>query len=615
MKWNSSFMQKKLLLDVMFGTHYQKDSNRAADGSAATSNSPKELAYYYNVNWKRNPEHDMVNGYHQIGEFEPLTPAAMQKCADVEDSCKATEYITGSPRDLNEATYNRYHGSIIVSYLLSAAGHHLFKAGVDGEYTSYQNQKSNRVFAETEDGTQFDDEERFGRLTGPDMPMFVDPLTKKTASMTIGGFIQDSWSVLDKVTVNLGLRYDAQYFYNTQGNTAMSLPNQWSPRLGLIYDPTQQGKSKVFVNYARYYENAPLDFADVGLVGEPQLTGGHACNPLDWANQRSDEGEGCQAAANLRPNVAEGASLPNRIYHAGGNPGTLDPDTQASSSDEISVGGEYEVLPDARVGATYTQRWVNRWIEDMGPFVGLPGYAGNPGFGLGSFFPKVERNYKSVTLFFAKSFSNSWLAQASYTLGFLKGNYAGLIAPEDGYLGPNATADFDGPNVHINRNGALPGDIRHNVKILGSREWRIQNNMNVNTGFALRARSGRPTSYLGNDPYTYPTESYLVERGTGPRTPWVFGADISLAYRFAMSKSFTLAATMDIFNILNLQAITSTNEEYTPSAVIATPGYQIKDLDKLEDRDHKPVEVNPAFGRPTGYQDPRVFRFGVRGEF
>ena len=29
-----------------------------------------------------------------------------------------------------------------------------------------------------------------------------------------GGFVQDSWSVMDKVTLNLGVRYDAQFLYN-----------------------------------------------------------------------------------------------------------------------------------------------------------------------------------------------------------------------------------------------------------------------------------------------------------------------------------------------------------------------------------------------------------------
>src|SRR6185369_14313681 len=191
--------------------------------------------------------------------------------------------------------------------------HHVFKVGFDSELTSYQNQKSNRVFTESSDGTQFNDEERFGVLTAPDTVEFIDPLTKKTSSMLAGGFIQDSWSVLDKVTLNLGVRYDAQYFYNTAGAVALSLPNQWSPRLGVIYDPTQSGKSKVYFNYARYYENAPLDFADVALSGEPQLHGGHNCNPTVFANQHDDKTmAGCQFADNLVANSEETPRLPNR---------------------------------------------------------------------------------------------------------------------------------------------------------------------------------------------------------------------------------------------------------------------------------------------------------------
>ena len=38
--------------------------------------------------------------------------------------------------------------------------------------------------------------------------------------------------------------------------------NQWSPRIGVIYDFTQQGRSKLFANYARYYESVPLDMVD-----------------------------------------------------------------------------------------------------------------------------------------------------------------------------------------------------------------------------------------------------------------------------------------------------------------------------------------------------------------
>jgi hypothetical protein len=623
MKWNSQFLQKKLLLDVTLGHHYQVDSRRAADGSTAADFGPDSLGSYYNVNYRRGedavgPNGEML-GYHDIREFEKFANSG--KCTDAADptvNCKVADYVAGSPRDLSDATYKRYAGSAIVSYLLNFAGHHIIKAGIDGEMTVYDNVKSNRVFAENSAGTQFNDEERFGILTGPDVFQPIDPLRKQTKSMVIGGFVQDSWSVLDKVMVNIGARYDAQYFYNTAGEVALSLPNQWSPRLGVIYDPTQSGKSKVYVNYARYYENAPLDFADVALSGEPQTRGGHACTlegDTLFSNQHLTSGGGCQNPDNLRANDEGEVRLPNKIYVSGGAPGTLDPDIQASSQDEISAGGEYEVFPDARVGLTYTRRWVNRWVEDMAPVIGLSGFNGNPGFGLGASFPKVERTYQAFTLALTKTFSNSWLAQGSYTMAFLKGNYAGLIAPEDGYLGPNATADFDSPNVARNRYGYLQGDARHNLKVFASKDWQILPTQHLVTGMSARARSGGATNYLAGDPNTYPMETYLVARGSGPRLPWTFGVDLSLSYRIAMSKGIAVSVTADIFNVLNLQGVTSIDQEYTTDSVIATEGTKVGDLNKVENHEGMIITKKPSFGSETGYQDPRVFRFGVRGEF
>jgi hypothetical protein len=608
LKWNSQFLGKRLLLDVMLGTHYQRDSRRAADGSSALSNSPNELGYYYNVNWKRRND---MGGYHSLTEFERFP--GMEKCTEnATTSCFVEDYVSGSPRDLAEATYNRYHTSVIVSYLANLLGHHLIKVGLDGELTSFRNQKSNRVFAESEDGSQFNDEERFGILTGPDQFVFIDPLTKRTQSLTVGGFIQDSWSIVDKVTVNLGVRYDAQYFYNTEGNIGLSLPNQWSPRLGVIYDPTQSGRSKVYMNYARYYENAPLDFADIILVGEPQLHGGHACDPRILSQQRNE----CQARENLRDNTQDSARPPNKIFTGGGLPGTLDPNIRASSSDELSAGGEYELFTDGRVGLNFARRWINYWIEDMAPVANLSGFTGNPGFGLGSDLPKIQRNYNAATAFFAKTFSQNWLAQASYTFASLKGNYAGLFAPEDGYLGPNGTADFDSPNVPINRYGALKGDIRHTFKLFGAKDWALGRTQTLGTGISLGARSGAPTSYLGSDKYTYPSEAYLVARGAGPRLPWTFGMDLQLAYRVLMLGNTSLSVTADIFNLFNFQRVTSIDEVYTNDNVDPVDGTKVADLPNLRNADGAPIQVRTDnFQKPTSWQAPRVFRFGLRGEF
>jgi hypothetical protein len=230
--------------------------------------------------------------------------------------------------------------------------------------------------------------------------------------------------------------------------------------------------------------------------------------------------------------------------------------------------------------------------------------------------PKVERNYNSLTAFFVKNFSDTWLAQASYTAGFLRGNYAGLFAPEDGYLGPNGTADFDSPNVPVNRNGALKGDIRHTVKVLAAKEWAFSRTQSLGTGISLGARSGAPTSYLASDKYTYPSEVYLVQRGIGPRLPWTFGVDLQLAYRVAMVGNTRLSVTADIFNILNFQRVTAIDEVYTNDNVDPDKDTKVADLPNLRNSDGAPIERrDDNFGKPTGWQAPRVFRFGLRGEF
>jgi hypothetical protein len=618
LKWNSQFLGKKLLLDVMLGWHHQVEERRAADGSTALSSSPNELGYYYNVNWRRTADPMANRVRHSITEFEQFP--GMERCNEAQASCAVDDYVTGAPRDLAEQSYDRYQSSVIISYLANFLGHHLIKVGLDGEITTFQHSKSNRVFAESENGMVINDEERFGYLLGPDQVQFIDPLQKNTRSMILGGFLQDSWSVMDKVTVNLGIRYDNQYFYNNAGNIGLSLPNMWSPRLGVIYDPTQEGRAKLFVNYARYYQNAPLDFADVILVGEPQVRGGHAsvlarpnggCNPAILSQHRTQ----CQDPANLVANSQNEPRLPNKVFTGGGLSGNIDPEIKASSQDEVSAGAEYELLPDARLGLTMASRWINYWIEDVAPVVGLNGFVGNPGFGLAQDFPKAKRNYLSLTLFLAKNFSNSWLAQASYTTTRLRGNYMGLFSAEDGYLGPNGLADFDSPNVPINRDGPLPGDIRHNIKLVAAKDWRVTNTQSLGTGISMGARSGRPTSHLGTDRFTYPGMSYLVARGLGERLPWTFGLDVQLAYRVAVLGATTLSLTADIFNLLNLQGVVQRDEVYTNDNVDPKPGATLADLPNLRDAEGGPIEEREDFGKATAWQAPRVFRFGLRGEF
>jgi len=76
-----------------------------------------------------------------------------------------------------------------------------------------------------------------------------------------------------------------------------------------------------------------------------------------------------------------------------------------------------------------------------------------------------------------------------------------------------------------------------------------------------------------------------------------------------------MAVTMDIFNVLNLQGTTGVDEIYTEADVYGLKGGTKADLDQLKTVDGGTPVKNPNFGHDNAYQAPRVFRFGVRGEF
>jgi hypothetical protein len=269
-------------------------------------------------------------------------------------------------------------------------------------------------------------------------------------------------------------------------------------------------------------------------------------------------------------------------------------------------------------------------------------FLGNPGYGAATDFPKPRRDYDAVTLYFTKIFADDWLAQASYTISYLRGNYAGLFRPETQQLDPNINSDFDLRSLLPNRDGPLPGDRTHQIKLYGAKDWILTPEHHVTTGMTLKGRSGTPTGYYGSHPVYGPDETFVLPRGSGERNPWEFGADLALGYRFQIDKDKSVQATIDIFNLFNFQAVTQADQTYTRSDVLPlTTGAKIgsdgiipgvvkagvappvasdqcgspMETQACKDYYLQPSEKNPNFGRPLAYQSPRVFRFGLRTTF
>jgi hypothetical protein len=117
---------------------------------------------------------------------------------------------------------------------------------------------------------------------------------------TMGFFIQDSWRMSPKLTVNYGARYDyeltpefaavnaisqaAQDALNiTQGIPRDS--NNVAPRVGFAFDPKADGKTVIRGSYGMFYDHPLLalafdsDVADGSQAPQFILFGGSPCNP------------------------------------------------------------------------------------------------------------------------------------------------------------------------------------------------------------------------------------------------------------------------------------------------------------------------------------------------
>lgn len=640
LKMANSFMDKRLLFDTTLGWHHQYVGTDAADGTFAGSG--QGLATIPRVIYRRTPNNHSLRDFAPFyaADGDPLSAEVMAACTNPVGTaantqrCPVPSFVAGGPGFLGRDTLDRFQGKVVGTYLLNVVGHHVMKAGVDVEHMSYNRLKAYSggvALRESTGGGRLDDYRLYGYLQGPNDPFIYTSLNTVNTSTTIGGFVQDSWNVLDLIVLNAGVRYDAQTMVANDRTVALSLGNQLSPRVGLVYDFTQQGRSKLFANYARFYQNAVLDMIDRSFGGEKQVSALRAvasgCNTLDsstWLDPAR-----CRNPDNI---LAQDPLDPNSKYIIiGGDKSAVDFNLKPQSSDEFVVGGEYEVFTDARAGASYTRRYMNEVIEDMSRDEAATYFIGNPGYGVARDFPKATRDYDAVTVYLNKNFSDLWMAQVSYTWSSLRGNYSGLFRPESGQLDPNINSDFDLVSLLDNRTGPLPGDRTHSVKVFGAKEFVIGGSMSVNLGLTYTGTSGAPRNVMGSHYLYGPTEVFILPRGSGGRMPWRHNFDGHLGFGYRLSKDSMVQLSVDVFNIFNFHGVAGRDQIYTAGEAIAlTPANcggrecTFEDLgddnndgldDLAVDTDGDPVPINPNYGNVTAWQAPRSIRFGAKVTF
>jgi Carboxypeptidase regulatory-like domain len=620
-KWDLALLDRRLRFDTSLGWHHEASGRMPSDGSQIGDSTG--LAALPRVEYRRS-----IPFPRSITDVETVPGSAGCDATNEDGSpaCPITSYSAGGPDFINDALHDSIQVREVATYLLDFFGLHVIKAGVNVGYSTYDNLRTysgGRRYLEDEESTYWQDHAQYGSLTGPDDASLALQYQWRTTSVFAGAFVQDSWTAFDIVTLNLGLRWDNEWLLAGDNSVGLALPNQISPRAGIILDPFQSGRMKLYGSYARYYQSVPLDLADRASSSEPQVVSLRSqadCDPTTAAQK------GCVDADKLTVNDVD---QPDQKWYAVGMGRTaVDPQLQPASSDEIVVGAEAEIFRDARVGLSYTKRWINVAIEDMSRDEANTYFIGNPGFGIASDFDKATRDYDGLTFQFYKQWSEGWIAQASYTLSYLRGNYAGLFRPETEQLNPNINSDFDLKSLTVNRTGALPFDRNHQFKLYGARQFDTAQDTHFTLGFSGSAMSGAPISYLASHQIYGEDEVFVLPRGAGGRTEWIFSGDVHGGFTFEVIKGQPVELTVDVFNLLNLQGALDVDETWSDADVTPLVGCDrsadtvasctVADLRRAKSPEGAPIpdsSVNKNHGEAEQFQLPRTVRFGLRWSF
>jgi outer membrane receptor protein involved in Fe transport len=486
-------------------------------------------------------------------------------------------------------------------------GNHQLKAG--GDYLDGQTSAivfrtgGQQVFIQNEYG-QLYYQHRF-YASDPTNPTPLPGYRSRVQVLDYGAYVQDSWRLRPNVTVNLGLRWDGENTVNYAGQSVLRFDDEWQPRIGVIWDPWNDGRTKIYVFAGRFSYGLPTGLALSSFGSSPYNLFTYNFDPVEVAQN---------------PNVI---GHPNARINGGAPFGIpVDNVIGAAYSQEITLGIERLVLPTLTVGVKGTYRSLNRALEDRCDFqYSAPDLNGsncaliNPGstgkfatgdeptcnaldppydqcYPQGPPSPPARRYLKGFEIVARDSVgSNLWL-QASYVYSLLEGNYG---APD------GLSFSFDYPALWHDAYGLLPLDRPNRFRFDGYwvSPWQVI------LGLQAFAETGAPLSKIGYFNANYPPTIFLGPQGSQGRLPTLWGANLTLSYPMYLGP-VTVTLQGYLYNIFNKQIAISKDEVWSNSP---PPDYPFTLYDPNQPK------TNTDYGYVTGRSNPRLFRAAVKVSF
>ena len=366
-------------------------------------------------------------------------------------------------------------------------GEHQFKFGIDAQFTRQS------TFNSIPGGGYYTDKgvDPNDPSSGIGLPYQYDQLvTPQDTSISgdaEGLFVQDVWKPFENFTIRPGLRFDSARLRNWEGETQVAI-NTVSPRIGIAWDPFNDGKMSLRAGYYQYVETGYLSLSSFA-GGNAKLVRTYEYNP---STEKYD-------------------IFVREIGGASGNVGKeylKDPwNQQRPRTHEFILGAGRELWTNLGIDATFTYRYSGNgweddevnvlWNEKGNDAVGFANGERKYIFSLGALEEAFIRYY-GMQVAITKSFADSWDLMASYAWSKTEGTQEDSIS-----------AAFDNPRMRDYEFGSLPQDIRHVLKIDGS----YAGPRGVVVGAAFSFFSGAPYNRLYLNDYYGGYSDFRAPRG------------------------------------------------------------------------------------------------------
>jgi hypothetical protein len=408
--------------------------------------------------------------------------------------------------------------------------------------------------------------------------------TQFQSNSNVGLFAQDEWKPRRDLTLNVGLRYDAQFLPDPIQTDA----NNFAPRIGVAYSPEFLGhdhKTVIRAGYGVFFDRIPLRATSNALQ-------------RDGSKYRVAILPFGQAGAPAFPDVL--TAFPSNLLVS---VTTIDPEIRSAYSQQANLQIERELSGAMSLSIGYLHVRGEHIILSRN--VNVPRFAASAGvFNLGrpdSSFANVSRfessgdsYYDGMVVSFKRRFSRWAQGRVSYTLSKAiddVGN-AFFFSPQDNF------------NLRDER-GLADNDQRQRLALSGSFEAPA---VGGKEPALRRALSGFLLSYIfqygSRLPFNVVTgtdrnnDTNVNDRpaGVGRNTGRGFdfaSLDLRLSRRINFGEHTNLEVIAEGFNVLNranLQLPNNTLNPLNPSTLV-------------------------SFGRPTAADNPRQIQFGLRLNF